>query len=243
MTGCVEVGFEARQVAARYWLQDGRDLDEAVTRTRAMLDLDAQPQEVLDALGDDELIGPLVRANPGLRVPGSAEPHELAVRAVLGQQISVVGAATLAARLVAAYGQPLAQPVGGVTRLFPSAAALSEADPAQLAMPAGRKRALHALTSELATGRIVLDPAAGRDEVRAARLLELPGIGPWTADYIAMRALGDRDAFLASDLGVRRALAAMGRDGRPAAVARLAERWRPYRAYAFQHLLAATIPA
>ncbi len=240
--GVLELRFNERHVAGRYWLTDARDREEAIARTRAMLDLDAQPREVLDALGDDELIGPLVRANPGVRVPGSAETHELAVRAVLGQQVSVVGAATLAARLVAAYGEPLARPVGGVTHLFPSSGALSEADPAHLAMPAGRKRALYALTSALAEGHLVLDPAAERNQVRA-RLLGLPGIGPWTADYIAMRALGDRDAFLASDLGVRRALAAMGQDDRPAAVLRLADRWRPYRAYAFQHLLAATIPA
>ncbi len=240
--GVLELEFQQRRVAARYWLEDIRDREEAITRTRALLDLDAEQQEILDALGDDELIGPLVRANPGLRVPGSTDANEVAVRAVLGQQVSLAGAATLAARLVAAYGQPLPQPVGAVTHVFPSPAVLAEADPAHLAMPAGRKRAVYALTSALAAGELRLNPTAEHHEVRQ-RLLALPGVGPWTADYIALRALRDRDAFLASDLGIRRALAAMGQDDRPAAIERLAERWRPYRAYAFQHLLTATIPA
>lgn len=240
--GVLELNLKQRRVAARYWLEDERDREEAVARTRAMLDLDAAPHDVLAALGGDELVGPLVRANPGLRVPRSADANELSVRAVLGQQVSLAGAATLAARLVAAYGEPLTQPVGAVTHLFPSPAALAEADPARLAMPAGRKRALYALSSALASGRLQLAPGADRDLVRT-RLLALPGVGPWTADYVAMRALGDRDVFLASDLGIKRALAAMGHDERPAAIGRFAERWRPYRAYAFQHLLAATIPA
>ncbi len=239
--GIVELRAAAGHIAARYWLGDARDEQEAIVRSRAMLDLDATPDEVLAALGDDELIGPLVAANPGLRVPGTPDPHELAARAVLGQQVSLRGAATLAARLVSAYGEPLARPVGAVTHLFPPAAVLSGADPGRLAMPAGRKRALYALSSALASGQLVLDPDADRAQTRA-RLQELPGIGSWTADYIAMRALGDADAFLSSDLGVRRALALLGRDARTSAVRELAERWRPYRAYAFAHLLAATIP-
>jgi AraC family transcriptional regulator of adaptative response / DNA-3-methyladenine glycosylase II len=170
-------------------------------------------------------------------VPGHVDGHELAVRAVLGQQVSLAGAATLAGRLVARYGAPLDRPVGGVTHLFPSAAALAAADPAALAMPAARRTAVLGLASALARGDLDLDAGADREETRR-RLLSLPGIGPWTADYVAMRGLRDPDAFLATDLGVRHALDRLGQDGRPAGAARIAERWRPYRAYAVQHLWA-----
>jgi AraC family transcriptional regulator of adaptative response / DNA-3-methyladenine glycosylase II len=169
------------------------------------------------------------------------DAHELAIRAVLGQQVSLAGAATLAARLVLDCGETLERPIGAVTHLFPSAEKLAEVDPARLPMPASRTRALTTLAGALATGQLVLDPGADRNEARR-RLLELPGIGPWTADYVAMRALRDPDAFLASDLGVRHALQRMGRDGRPSAATALAERWRPYRAYAQQHLWAAVPP-
>jgi AraC family transcriptional regulator of adaptative response / DNA-3-methyladenine glycosylase II len=175
-------------------------------------------------------------------VPGTPDPHELAVRAVIGQQVSVAGAATLTGRPVADYGEPLPQPIGSVTHLFPSASALADADPDRLGMPGARCRALQALAAALASGHLRLDGGVDPDRARE-QLLALPGIGPWTADYIAMRALRDPDAFLPGDLGVRRALTQLGEDGRPAAAARLAERWRPYRAYAFQHLLTATIPA
>jgi AraC family transcriptional regulator of adaptative response / DNA-3-methyladenine glycosylase II len=174
-------------------------------------------------------------------VPGTPDPAELTVRAVIGQQISVAGAATIAGRLVADYGKALARPIKNVTHLFPSPSALAEADPDRLAMPGSRRRALRALAAALASGELRLEGGADRDQVRE-RLLALPGIGRWTTEYVAMRALGDADAFLPADLGIRRSLARLGQDGRPAAAARLAERWRPYRAYAFQHLLAATIP-
>jgi AraC family transcriptional regulator, regulatory protein of adaptative response / DNA-3-methyladenine glycosylase II len=236
----LEVDPGVGHFVARYWLEDPRDLDEAARRSRTLLDLDADPGAVLATLGRDPLLGALVRAAPGLRVPRHVDPDELAVRAVLGQQVSVTGAATVAGRLVAEHGEPLSIPRGGVTHLFPAPAALAEADAVQLPTPRSRARALKALTAALARGELVLDPAADREEARR-RLLALPGIGPWTADYIAMRGLGDSDAFLASDLGVRRALERLGEDGRPGAAARLAERWRPYRAYAFQHLLAVTM--
>ncbi len=225
------------EVQARFWLDDARDIDTAVAHCRRLLDLDADPRAILDALGGDELIGPWVSAAPGRRVPGHVDGVELAVRAVLGQQVSVAGAATLAGRLVARYGDPLAVTQRGVTHLFPSAAALSAADPQELPMPRARGRALVALTSALADGRLTL--AAGQATAEARRrLLELPGIGPWTADYIAMRVLGDGDAFLPTDLGVRRGLQALGRDARPAAALAAAERWRPYRAYAMLALWA-----
>ncbi|MGZ4174386.1 MAG: AlkA N-terminal domain-containing protein [Solirubrobacteraceae bacterium] len=239
--GVVELRPAGDHVRASFWLEDLRDLAAAVRRCRALLDLDSDPIAILDALGDDALIGELVRAAPGRRAPGHVDGHELAARAVLGQQISVAGAVTLAGRLVAAHGEPLAAPVGGVTHLFPSATALASADPASLPMPGARRAALTGLARALERDEIRLDEAADRDEA-ARRLCELPGIGPWTASYIAVRALRDPDAFMEGDLGVRRAFERLGQDGRPPTARRAAERWRPYRAYALVHLwaLAAT---
>jgi len=235
--GVVELRPAGGHMQARFWLDDLRDLATAAQRCRVLLDLDADPHTVAESLGADAVLGPLVRARPGRRVPRYVDGAELAVRAVLGQQVSLRGAATLAGRLVAACGEPLARPVGGVTHLFPSAAALASVAPETLAMPAARRRALLGLADALAGGGLVLDAGADRDEARA-RLLALPGIGPWTAAYVAMRVLGDPDAFLPSDLGVRRALERLGQGGSPAAAARLAERWQPYRAYALQYLWA-----
>jgi AraC family transcriptional regulator of adaptative response / DNA-3-methyladenine glycosylase II len=240
-SGVVELRPADRYVYASYWLEDLRDLAAAMQRSRALLDLDSDPWSVAEALGGDALLGPLVRSVPGRRVPGTVDGHELAVRAVLGQQVSIAGARTLAGRLVAEYGQPLERPIGAVTRLFPSIEALAAADPERLAMPTARRRALLGLAGALADGDLTLDSGSDRGEARS-RLLELPGIGKWTTEYIAMRALRDPDAFLPSDLGVRHALEQLGRDGRPAVVERMAERWRPYRAYAVQHLWATLHP-
>jgi AraC family transcriptional regulator of adaptative response / DNA-3-methyladenine glycosylase II len=216
-------------------LEHPADLETAVQRSRVLFDLDADPDAVLDTLSPDPLIGPFVQAVPGRRVPGHVDAQEIAFRAVLGQQVSLAGAATLAGRLVADYGERLAHPVGAVTHLFPSALALAAADPERLAMPGSRRRALLELARALAGSRVVLDPAGDRAQTRE-QLLELPGIGPWTADYVALRALRDPDAFLASDLGVRRALDRLGHEGSPGNAAKLAEGWRPYRAYALMHL-------
>ena len=229
-------------VHGRFRLEDLRDLGAAVQRCRALLDLDSDPQTVSDALGDDAVVGPLVRAAPGRRVAGHVDGHELAVRAVLGQQVSLDGAATLAARLVAAHGERLAAPLDSVTHLFPAAGALATIDPATLAMPVARRRALVALSTALHAGELTLDAGADREAARAG-LLALPGIGPWTAEYVAMRGLRDPDAFLAGDLGVRHALQRLGQDGRPVAARRLAERWRPYRSYAVVHLWAQLRPS
>jgi AraC family transcriptional regulator of adaptative response / DNA-3-methyladenine glycosylase II len=195
--------------------------------SRAVFDLDRDIAPVVDALGRDPVIGTLVRADPDRRVPGTVDPHELAFRAVLGQQVSVAGARTLAARLTAAYGEPLREPSGGVTHSFPSAGALAAADPAALPMPRSRGRALVALAHALASGDV--DLSGDRREARDA-LLRVPGIGPWTVEYVAMRALRDPDAFPASDLGIRHALERLGTD------VSAAERWRPWRAYAVVHL-------
>jgi AraC family transcriptional regulator of adaptative response / DNA-3-methyladenine glycosylase II len=198
------------------------EVDGDPRATRAVLRLDADPAAIERALGSDPLLGPLVRAAPGRRVPGHPDRAELAVRALLGQQVSVAAARTLAGRLVAELGEPLAAPRGGVTHRFPTPAALASLDPERLPMPRARGRALIGLAAALAAGEPV-------DE-------RLPGIGPWTTAYVALRS-GDDDAFLPTDLGVRHGLTALGADPRQAAA--LAEAWRPYRGFAVAHLWAA----
>jgi AraC family transcriptional regulator of adaptative response / DNA-3-methyladenine glycosylase II len=240
--GIVELKPADGHVRARVHLEQLRDLASAVQRCRALLDLDSDPMAVAEVLGTDPVIGLTVRANPGRRVPGHVDGDELAVRAVLGQQVSVAGASTLAGRLVRACGEELAQPIGAVTHLFPSAARLAEIDPESLPMPRSRRTALLGLARALADGTVVLDAGADRDDARR-RLLQLPGIGPWTVSYIAMRALRDPDAFLPTDLGVRHGLEALGEDGSPANAERLAEQWRPYGAYAVMHLWALAVEA
>jgi len=241
-SGVVELRPGDGYVNARYWLEDLRDLAAATQRSRTLLDLDSDPLSVIEALGQDRLLGALVRKAPGRRVPGHVDGDELAIRAVLGQQISLRGAATLAGRLVSEYGEPLKRQLGGVTHVFPSTAALAEVDPERLAMPRARRRALLGLVRALASGELTLDAGADRANARR-RLLALPGIGPWTTEYIAMRAMRDPDAFLPSDLGVRHALERLGVDGGPVAAQAVAERWRPYRAYALQHLWASLSPS
>ena len=216
-------------------LEDLRDLTMAAKRLRHLFDLDADPAAVSEVLGSDPLLGPAVASAPGLRIPGAVDGDELLVRAVLGQQVTVSGARTSAARLAAAHGRPLPVAVGGVTHTFPTAAAIAGLSPADLPMPHGRARALLRITELLALGDIVLDPGADRDEV-SAQLLAVAGIGPWTVAYVRMRALGDPDAFPAGDLGVRRALERIGVSGGERSALCLAERWRPYRAYALHYL-------
>ncbi len=197
-----------------------------------MLDADCDPVAVADAFAGDALIGPLVRRLPGLRVPGHVDGAEIAVRAVLGQQVSVAGARTVAARLVQAHGTKVAE-AGELTHLFPTPDVLAGLAPEDLPMPRARGRALIALCAALADGSLALDRGPDRDDVRR-RLLALPGIGPWTADYIALRALGHPDVFLPTDLGIRQALARLGVD--PDRAGDLAEGWRPWRSYAQMHL-------
>lgn len=220
-------------------MEDPRDLATAVQRCRRLLDLDADPVAVVEVLGSDPLLAPLVSREPGRRVPGSADGAELAMRAVLGQQVSVSGARTLAGRLVSLCGEPLPESLSGsqegLTHLFPEPAAVADADLGDLGIPEARREALRGLAAALAGGGILLDPGADREEVHE-QLLSLRGIGPWTASYVAMRALGDPDAFLPTDLGVRRAISRLGQPDDPKSVAALAERWRPWRSYAMQHL-------
>ena len=213
-------------------LGDLRDLSAAVQRSRRLLDLDADPGAVAAALGADPLLGPMVAKAPGLRVPGHVDGAEMAVRAVLGQQVSVEAARKLAAKLTDAYGTALPVPHGPVTRLFPTPAALREAE---VGMPAARLRALRGTAAALDDGTIELHPGVDRAEAER-RLLALPGIGPWTASYLALRALRDPDVFLPTDVGVRHALTRNGLPADPASAAALAETWRPWRSYALLQL-------
>jgi AraC family transcriptional regulator, regulatory protein of adaptative response / DNA-3-methyladenine glycosylase II len=216
-------------------VEDLRDVGAAVERCRRLLDADCDPVAVDEELAGDPRMAALVRARPGLRVPGSVDGDEIAIRAVLGQQISLAGAISLAGKLVRRYGEevPGDESYDGPARLFPSASALADADPEELPMPRARARALVGLCAALAAGDVPLDRSADRSEVRA-RLLALPGIGPWTADYVALRALGDPDVFLPTDVGVRRALAGLELD--TASVETMSRRWRPWRSYGLMHL-------
>lgn len=220
-------------VTATFRLSDLRDTAAATERARRLLDADCDPVAVGDAFAGDRVLGRLVRARPGLRVPGHVDGNEIAVRAVLGQQVTVAAARTVAARLTAEHGRVLPTPDGELTHLFPTVDVLASLDPEQLPMPRSRGRALVALCEALASGALALDRGPDRDDVRR-RLLALPGIGPWTADYIALRALGHPDVFLPTDIGIRDALSGLGSD--PAKAAELAEAWRPWRSYAQVYL-------
>ncbi|MBR8745332.1 DNA-3-methyladenine glycosylase 2 [Nocardiopsis sp. MG754419] len=226
-------------VLCRLWLTEPRDLAGAVRRCRSLLDLDADPEAVAETLGPDPLLGPVLRRRPGVRAPGHVDPAELTVRAVLGQQVSVRAARTLAGRLVERFGEPLLRPDGGLTHTFPSPEALAAADPTGLSIPVARGRALVGVAEAVADGRVDLGPGCDRDEAER-RLVELRGIGPWTARYVRMRGLGDPDVFLESDLGVRKALERAGRPFTPAAARRDARAWSPWRSYA-THLLWASL--
>ncbi len=222
-------------VSATVRLTDPRDLPAAVSRARRILDLDADPVAVDELLAADPKLAPLVAAVPGVRVHGCADPAEAAVRALAGQQVSVAAARTTIARIVASYGKPLAAPEGGVTHTFPSVETLAGADPGALGMPRARGRAIVALAEAVASRRLRLDAGADRRETERA-LLGLPGIGPWTAAYVAMRGLADPDAFPATDLGVRRGLERLGLPAESRGAEQHAERWRPWRSYAVMHL-------
>ncbi|CAM5540106.1 DNA-3-methyladenine glycosylase [Streptomyces abikoensis] len=224
-------------IACRLALTDLRDLAAAVSRCRRLLDLDADPEAVDGLLCEDPLLAPLVGRAPGRRVPHTADPAGFALRAVLGQQVSTAAARTLAGRLVAAHGTPVEDLEGGLTHLFPAPEALAELDPATLAMPGTRRRTFTALAAALASSELDLGPGSDWQRARE-RLAALPGIGPWTVETIAMRALGDPDAFTATDLGVRLAAAALGLPATPAALTRRSRAWQPWRSYAVQHLWA-----
>jgi AraC family transcriptional regulator, regulatory protein of adaptative response / DNA-3-methyladenine glycosylase II len=237
-------------------LSDLRDVTAAVQRCRRLLDLDADPVAISGFFDGDPLLGPFAAKCPGRRSIGAVDGDEIAVRAVLGQQVSVAAARRLAGRLAALYGTPL--PAGlsglgdGLTHVFPDAATIAGLDPAALPMPQSRGRALVTLGAALASGEIRLDAGADREEA-GERLVALPGIGPWTAGYIRMRALSDPDVFLEGDVGVARALRGLA-DGPFASapapvmpgpvmpVSAVSSRWHPWRSYAVHHLWAVDEP-
>ena len=226
-------------------LADLRDLTSAVARCRRLLDLDADPVATDERLCEDPALARLVRSAPGRRVPRTVDEPEMAVRAVIGQQVSTAAARTHAGRLATAYGEPVNDPAGGLSRTFPSAIALAEALSATaqpglgplLAGPRSRQATLAGLVDALADGKVDLGPGGDWEEARA-QLGQLAGVGPWTVEIIAMRALGDPDAFPLTDLGVRRAALASRLPKAPSQLAARAEGWRPWRAYATQYLWA-----
>jgi AraC family transcriptional regulator of adaptative response / DNA-3-methyladenine glycosylase II len=216
-------------------LDDFRDLSTAIARCRRLLDLDADPEAVIDVLSGDGQLSALVAKAPGQRIPRTVDESELALRVVIGQQISVKAARRHAGRLAQAYGTTIEDPKGLLSHVFPSVAQLAELDPVHLAFPKSRQRTFIALVGALADGNVVLDPGSDWNRARE-QLLALPGIGPWTAEVIAMRGLGDPDAFPVTDLGVLAAAKSLGLPADPRALAEHGGRWRPWRAYATQHL-------
>ncbi len=236
-SGVVELAQAAGHIQCRLRLTDLMDLAAAVQRCRRLLDLDADPAVPAKHLAQDPLLGPLVRRSPGLRVPGAVDGPELAMRAILGQQVSVAGARTTAGRLTALLGEPLPAADGGLTHLFPSLEAIARAELDLLPGPVRRRQTLKELARRLAEQELVIDPGSDRLQTRAG-LLEISGIGSWTTEYIAMRALRDPDAFLPTDLGVKHALAKLGQPADVAGVRALSDPWRPWRSYALMHLWA-----
>ncbi len=235
--GVVTLAPGAEYIACQLALTDLRDLAIAISRCRRLLDLDADPVAVADLLRADPVLAPLVDKSPGRRVPRTVDAREFAVRAVLGQQVSTAAARTHAGRLAAAHGEPVDDPAGGLTRLFPAMDVLAAADPGTLALPASRRETFTRLTTALARGEIDLGVGSDWPQARAG-LAALPGVGRWTVETIAMRGLGDPDAFVSNDLGVRRAARQLGLPATPAALTARAAAWQPWRAYAVQYLWA-----
>jgi AraC family transcriptional regulator, regulatory protein of adaptative response / DNA-3-methyladenine glycosylase II len=228
-----------RWVAATLQLADVRDLAPAVARCRRLLDLDADPTAIDGTLGADPAVAASVRAEPGVRVPRSVDGFEMAVRAIVGQQVSVASARTTLTRLIrtAATEADIDVEDGAEPPLvgFPSAATVASLPDRAFGMPVARRETIRALAVAVAAGKVDLEPGADRDEA-VARLTELPGIGAWTAGYVAMRAIGDPDVFLPTDLAARRGARALGLPDTPTELAAHAERWRPWRSYALIRL-------
>jgi AraC family transcriptional regulator, regulatory protein of adaptative response / DNA-3-methyladenine glycosylase II len=248
--GSVEIAPGRAHLVATIKFPDVRALLSIVARLRRLFDLDADVETIGAHLAADRGLAPLVAKRPGLRTPGAWDGFELAVRAVLGQQVTVVAARRLAATLVARIGTPVPASVSGderLSRTFPTAARMAASDLSSLPMPRARIDALAALARTVVENPRLLEPVGTSDDA-VARLLKLPGFGPWTAQYWALRALRDSDAFPAADVGLLRSavVACGGKRPTPAALLARAERWRPWRAYAAQHLWASdgeAIPA
>lgn len=243
-----------RWIHATLRLGDVRDLAPAVARCRRLFDLDADPVAVDTLLGADPALTAMVEAEPGVRVPRAVDGFETAIRAIVGQQVSVAGARTTLGRILKAAGDLIDSPsfhtidtAPGTTRVstppnagtgltgFPPAEVVAALPDSAFGMPAARRATIRALAAAVADGKLNLDPGADRAET-VARLTELPGIGPWTAGYVAIRAIGDPDTFLATDLAARRGAQAMGLPDTAKALATHAEQWRPWRSYALVRL-------
>ena len=212
------------------------DLLELVRRVRRLCDLDARPDVIDDALAEDTVLAPAVRRTPGVRIPGSPDPHETLFRTVLGQQISIAAARTVQGRLAVALGDPLPSALAGdVTHVFPSAERIAERGREVLRGPARRIDSMMLVAASLASGAVRVDESVDGAELRRS-LVALPGIGPWTADYLAMRVLRDTDVLLATDLVVRQAAARLGLPTAPVQLAARGGVWSPWRSYATLHL-------
>jgi AraC family transcriptional regulator, regulatory protein of adaptative response / DNA-3-methyladenine glycosylase II len=235
----VESPGSGNHLLATIHTSDVTAIAAVVARLRRLLDLDVDIAAVDAHLAGDRRLGALVRQRPGVRVPGAWDGFELAVRALLGQQITVAGARTMAGRVAAAYGEALAPGErageGHPDRIFPTPAALARGDLGSIGLTRARSAALHGLAEAMDADADLLRPCETLDDT-IDKLSALPGVGAWTAQYIAMRALREPDAFPASDLGLLRAMATpAGRPG-PATLERIAEAWRPWRAYAAMRL-------
>ncbi|QSB04655.1 DNA-3-methyladenine glycosylase 2 family protein [Natronoglycomyces albus] len=228
---------EPEHIDCRLRLADLRDVTAGISRARWLLDLDADPQAIDAALCEDADLAALVRKSPGRRVPRSVDGFELAVRIVLGQQVSTKAAATHARRLVEAHGTPVEDNEGGLGWTFPTAQTLAEADLSVLAMPQRRRDTIRTIATEVAEGRLSLHQGADLQRAKVT-LQALPGVGPWTVDSIAMRALGDPDVFLAGDLGIANAAKELGLPATPGRLKTYSKAWSPWRSYAVQYLWA-----
>jgi AraC family transcriptional regulator of adaptative response / DNA-3-methyladenine glycosylase II len=224
-----------RSLRVKIQISNARGLLALVEKVRSMFDLSADPLEVGACLARDPALALLVRRHPGLRLPGAWDAFELAVRAILGQQVSVAAASTLAGRLAARFGEPFPEAEGTLSRLFPGPEALYGTDLSAIGIPRTRAETIRSLARAVADRQVRLDAAQPLDQA-VRQLCEIPGIGKWTANYITMRALQEPDAFPAADLGVTRALAKLEGRMSPGEISRRAEVWRPWRAYAVMYL-------
>ncbi|MGS0685778.1 DNA-3-methyladenine glycosylase family protein [Nakamurella sp. GG22] len=233
-------GRSGSEVAATIRLENASDLPAALAHCRALLDLDAEPVAIDTVLAADPALRPGVDAEPGIRIPGTVDGPETLIRTMLGQQVSVAGAQTAAAKLVHAADQRLPEPDGELTHLFPTPEAVAQLGTALIVGPRRRAAAVIGAAAAMADGTLEVTPERSTADL-TADLVALPGIGPWTAGYVAMRLLTDRDVLLTGDLVLRSGAELLGLAATPAALALHSAAWRPYRSYAGMHLWRAAL--
>lgn len=231
---------DAPEVPATIRVDNAVDLAEAVSHCRTLLDLDADPDAINAVLAADPALAPAVASMPGLRLPGAVNGPEILIRAMLGQQVSVAGAQTAATKLVLAADDRLPTPDGVLTHVFPTPAAIAELGPSLIVGPRRRALAICAAAAAMADGTLVVSADRSTAEL-TAELVARPGIGPWTAGYVAMRLLGDHDVLLTGDLVLRNGATLLGLPATPAALSARSSSWRPYRTYAGMHLWRAAL--